>query len=1659
MNNIHRNNGTSMDGFKRKEARIYSRARLRIGKHKKFHLQGSKRFRISFEFDGIIEIFKVITKVLVFAPALLIKFLVFIGRKTAKLAKVQNIFSILFGKTKKIFKIIKIFKQIDLPRKAVAVITILILIATIFFQNTPYSQGATYYWVQTDWSGGVTVNDANHTSDQTGWDEYSAADSDITAGTEVTISSTADSVVQTNDGSTNTGFNLAGNDKDSSRITVSGTGSGASVQLSTVDVFGSGADDAVSTSTTFNINTQTNGYGGRTCADGINYNVDTLSSTSADLSTTPAAGCLAADDVVLLINLQGISGTTTNVGNYEFLTVQSVSSNTVDFTTSKTRYYGSGASDDNDIGTTGSDQKVILQRVPQYTNVTIQSGGSLITSAWNGTKGGVLVFYASGTVDVQSGGSISTYNSGYRSISQSGRQGESYDDSGAVSTAANLGGGGGTQYEGFCLWDAYGAGGGGYGTGGSAGNLGGGGGGAGGGTYGDANLNDIFLGSAGGHTSGIGGSGGGIIFINAGTVSVSGTISSSGRGFAGGGWDGGGGAGGSIYLQGSTLGVGSSLVAATGGAGDWGDDGYCWQTSGNGGVGRIYLKSDNITGTTNPSATEGSLVSTYESYGNFTSGIIDTGQNIADWGNLSWNATLNGQALTMKVRSCDDASCSGETAIASCSDISSGTDASTHGCVSNGDRYFQYQAALSGDTTATPSLEDLTINYNYYSPSQTLTSSWYDSNDSTNVLNSIAWSETLLGGTDVKFQLQSAPDSSGSPGTPTGWMGPDGTSGTYFSDETGGDALPAALTSGDNDQWMQYKMFLESTGQNTSIVSDTTLTYVVNAPPEIQNVTSSQGSSGVVTVNYEARDIDTITNQLDITLQYCTANCAGTPTWTDAVSVTGDTGTITGVQTDYSSTYSITWDATAATDYPDQYNGTDFIVRIKADDSEIANNLGYGTSAIFTIDTTAPADGAVPIAVDASATPADVTLSATDDSAFQMRIGLQNDTSDGTWVSYSSSATVSISDDPETVYVMFRDAYGNTSSVSSATTPETPTILLIHDTSNINTTPPEYRLFSSWQTVGAPTPGFAQYNILRSVDDVTYASIGTVTDITENYYTDESVLFDTIYYYKISSEDSDGNVSYRSTSLNGNANGTLDAGEGAIPLTAITSISDPPSVLTDEKAVITFNTDQAAQCTIEYGTSSGSYGEVPVSETSYNINHSMHLTGLIFETIYYHRITCIDRLDNTVSSSEYNFTTLEEQYTETEAAALGDDADETPPNISSISTSDITGESVTISWSTNEDSNSLVKYGLTKEYENMAGDKLVNSDTAEYLTSHSVIVNGLIPATKYYYTVISIDAAGNISESAQKTFTTKAPSNLTSVKVESKALGEALITWQSSKDITSVVEYGLTTEYGEIQESSTKTKDHEITLTGLTSGETYHFRVKGEDEDGNLYASNDYTFIPKSPPQIGNVIIDSISEHSAKVTFTTDIPTDASVTYTNAVNSEDSGIQGKPELTVTHEINFKDLNPGTTYNLVIKVKDEEGNETENLEHSFTTGKDENPPEIEQIKTDTALSQGDKVQALISWETNELADTYLIYKEGVTGEEKEVKVNGDYTLGHISVITTFKAGTVYYFKAKSIDQSGNEAVSSDYALLTPKRRQNIIEIIINNFIEIFSWTRK
>jgi hypothetical protein len=359
------------------------------------------------------------------------------------------------------------------------------------------------------------------------------------------------------------------------------------------DSTGTGADGAITIAGAININTQAS-IVGRTsaCVDGaqqgdaVNYSVTALSATSATVSPAPSTGCLAVGDEILLINLNGTTASFVHVGEYETLRVQSIAGNVITFTTSKKKYYGSGVSDDAGIGTTNGTQRVMLQRVPNYTNVTVNAGASLYPSTYNNAKGGVVFFRATGNVSVAGNSTINANATGWL--------GGYNDGSGGGGGAASYCGGRNTSDG-----SPYAAGHGGYYTNSPAANTGLCGGGGGGAASGYNNTNTGYAGAAGSSiTGGAGGGGGGGWAPTAGYYVFGGSGGGGGHATAGGGGDsyqGGNGEAGGILASGDG-GVGSYNGGhASGGGGGGGgtlpdpaDGSELWFGSGggNGGYGK-----------------------------------------------------------------------------------------------------------------------------------------------------------------------------------------------------------------------------------------------------------------------------------------------------------------------------------------------------------------------------------------------------------------------------------------------------------------------------------------------------------------------------------------------------------------------------------------------------------------------------------------------------------------------------------------------------------------------------------------------------------------------------------------------------------------------------------------------------------------------------------------------------------------------------------------------------------------------------------------------------------------------------------------------------------------------------------------------------------------
>lgn len=123
--------------------------------------------------------------------------------------------------------------------------------------------------------------------------------------------------------------------------------------------------------------------------------------------------------------------------------------------------------------------------------------------------------------------------------------------------------------------------------------------------------------------------------------------------------------------------------------------------------------------------------------------------------------------------------------------------------------------------------------------------------------------------------------------------------------------------------------------------------------------------------------------------------------------------------------------------------------------------------------------------------------------------------------------------------------------------------------------------------------------------------------------------------------------------------------------------------------------------------------------------------------------------------------------------------DSTPPVVTNILSLNTTANSVSINWSTDENSFSQVRYSTDYSYSNIA------TILGQYVTQHNINLTGLAPGTTYNYKVISVDPTGNYSVSDNNIFTTTAQATHAQADLSKIILtGD---TWQTPTNVPSPV--------------------------------------------------------------------------------------------------------------------------------------------------------------------------------------------------------------------------------------------------------------------------------
>lgn len=429
---------------------------------------------------------------------------------------------------------------------------------------------------------------------------------------------------------------------------------------------------------------------------------------------------------------------------------------------------------------------------------------------------------------------------------------------------------------------------------------------------------------------------------------------------------------------------------------------------------------------------------------------------------------------------------------------------------------------------------------------------------------------------------------------------------------------------------------------------------------------------------------------------------------------------------------------------------------------------------------------------------------------------------------------------------------------------------------------------------------------------------------------------------------------------------------------------------------------------------------------------------------YYYRVRAADNVDNEGGPSAVVEQSAKGNYN-------------APPAIVSEPKAASSFDQATITWVTDRPSTSFVYYGTSPT------QLSESKGTLDTTTEHSVVITGLKASTTYYFKVQSFDnnRSYDISTAYSQLYTLKTAETASIFNVQSAnpTLSSILLSWQTSVETTSQVQYGLTRDYGFTQDDdSGSTASHIFQLGDLASGTTYHYRIVSTTAYGSQIYSDDYTFTTIARPRVTNITfqpVDTANTLAVQVSWTTNVPTSSEVDY-SALGTKKA--ESAPDLVLQHQIVINDLASSTDYEFTIQGRDQYGNQATSERQIWHSGVDTKAPTITQLSISPTTVDGSgnaKAQLIISWHTDEPSTTQVLYGPGSSTKlDKKSAMDPQPTVDHVVVLSGLDLAQVYRIQPVTRDISGNTTYGAKLATVTPDRQVSPLDVVLDTLQRIF-----
>ena len=371
-----------------------------------------------------------------------------------------------------------------------------------------------------------------------------------------------------------------------------------------------------------------------------------------------------------------------------------------------------------------------------------------------------------------------------------------------------------------------------------------------------------------------------------------------------------------------------------------------------------------------------------------------------------------------------------------------------------------------------------------------------------------------------------------------------------------------------------------------------------------------------------------------------------------------------------------------------------------------------------------------------------------------------------------------------------------------------------------------------------------------------------------------------------------------------------------------------------------------------------------------------------------------------------------------------------------------TANSLTISWDTDELSDSFVLYGSTDQLGEVVG-------LAQDVTQHAVTLTNLEPGSRYHYKIQSTDPSGNgATESTVAVASTAAEVDLVPPRfVEDPSVAastddEIALSWRTDEAAAARIEFEAPNGEMFTRQVERRQTTQLITVANLEVDTEYDLSIFVNDASQNetpepflLRVATDAEPDLEPPRIVDGPEVEAITDRTASIVWTTDELADSYVDY--HVTPYLGLVVGSPQYGFEHKVMLTNLEPDRTYFFRVGSADRADNgPTVTAVTEFTTLEE---PDLEPPAAPSGLQlMAGFSSILLEWTASAEEDlgAYSVYRENESGSFEPVATQLEEPR---FLDENLEEGVLYRYRVTAQDHENppNESALSEIAEGSPK----------------------